>query len=159
MGKIIRNGINYSGAADAATAVNYDGSVSGLKAQTVQEAVDEVNNSLKLEPITYTFINKDVYDWVTYANETIKTNGLAFINFRLQSGVLKNYTKNTLYDVLQLSEKPAQMRYCVANNINIINTETVSVYINADGVLSIAFNKDMTNYAPALDIFGFFKCI
>ena len=43
MGKIIRNGVEYSGAVEAATAVNYDGSVSGLKAQTVQEAIDELS--------------------------------------------------------------------------------------------------------------------
>ena len=43
MGKIIRNGVEYSGAVDAATAVSYDGSVSGLKAQTVQEAIDELS--------------------------------------------------------------------------------------------------------------------
>ena len=46
MGKIIRNGVEYSGAVDMATAVSYDGSVSGLSAQTVQEAIDEVSESL-----------------------------------------------------------------------------------------------------------------
>ena len=45
MGKIIRNGVEYSGAVEAATAVNYDGSISGLKAQTVQEAIDELSAS------------------------------------------------------------------------------------------------------------------
>ena len=50
MGVIIRNGIEYSGAGmggvENATAVNYDNSLSGLEAQTVQEAVDELNESL-----------------------------------------------------------------------------------------------------------------
>lgn len=46
MGKIIRNGVEYSGAVEAATAVNYDNSLSGLEAQTVQEGLDEVSNSL-----------------------------------------------------------------------------------------------------------------
>ena len=46
MGKIIRNGIEFSGACEDATAVNYNNSLSGLEAQTVQEAVDEVSNSL-----------------------------------------------------------------------------------------------------------------
>lgn len=42
MGKIIRNGIEYSGSYDDATSVNYDNSVSGLKANTVQEGIDEL---------------------------------------------------------------------------------------------------------------------
>ena len=46
MGKIIRNGVEYSGATEDATAVNYDNSLSGLNAQTVQEAVDELTDSL-----------------------------------------------------------------------------------------------------------------
>lgn len=46
MGKIIRNGVEYSGAVEDATAVNYDNSLSGLNAQTVQEAVDEVQENV-----------------------------------------------------------------------------------------------------------------
>ena len=47
MGKIIRNGIEFSGACEDATAINYNNSLSGLEAQTVQEAVDELNSSLE----------------------------------------------------------------------------------------------------------------
>ena len=43
MGKIIRNGIEFSGACEDATAVNYNNSLSGLEAQTVQEAIDELS--------------------------------------------------------------------------------------------------------------------
>ena len=46
MGKIIRNGVEYSGATEDATAVNYDNSLSGLNAQTVQEGIDELTKSL-----------------------------------------------------------------------------------------------------------------
>ena len=42
MGKIIQNGIEYSGTYSNATSINYDGSASGLSAKTVQEAVDEL---------------------------------------------------------------------------------------------------------------------
>ena len=42
MGKIIQNGIEYSGTYSNATSINYDGSASGLSARTVQEAVDEL---------------------------------------------------------------------------------------------------------------------
>lgn len=47
MGKIIRNGVEYSGACEDATAVNYDNSLSGLNAQTVQEGLDELSSSLE----------------------------------------------------------------------------------------------------------------
>ena len=47
MGKIIRNGIEYSGTYDSADSVNYDNSNSGLNARTVQEGIDELNDSLK----------------------------------------------------------------------------------------------------------------
>lgn len=46
MGKIIRNGIEYGGTSDSATSVNYDNSVSGLNARTVQEGIDQLNESL-----------------------------------------------------------------------------------------------------------------
>ena len=42
MGKIIQNGIEYSGTYSNATSINYDGSVSGLSAKTVQEAIDKI---------------------------------------------------------------------------------------------------------------------
>jgi hypothetical protein len=45
MGKIIRNGINYSGTCDNATNINYDNSISGLNARTAQEAIDELSES------------------------------------------------------------------------------------------------------------------
>ena len=46
MGKIIRNGVEYSGACEDATAVNYNNSLSGLEAQTVQEGLDELSSNL-----------------------------------------------------------------------------------------------------------------
>lgn len=49
MGKIIRNGIKYSGTYDDATSVNYDNSISGLTARTVQEGIDELSESLGVD--------------------------------------------------------------------------------------------------------------
>ena len=46
MGRIIRNGIEYGSGNENATNINYDGTVSGLEATTVQEAVDKVSESL-----------------------------------------------------------------------------------------------------------------
>lgn len=46
MGKIIRNGIEFSSTSDTADNINYNNSKSGLEAMTVQEAVDEVVDNL-----------------------------------------------------------------------------------------------------------------
>jgi hypothetical protein len=46
MGKIIRNGIEFSGTSDSANNINYDNSVSGLEARTAQEAIDTLSDSL-----------------------------------------------------------------------------------------------------------------
>ena len=52
MGVIIRNGIEYSGSCETATAINYDNSHSGLNAKTVQEGIDELSESLSIETTT-----------------------------------------------------------------------------------------------------------
>ena len=46
MGKIIRNGIPYSGSSNSARSINYDNSNSGLEATTAQAAVDELNKKI-----------------------------------------------------------------------------------------------------------------
>ena len=46
MGKIIINGIEYSGTYDSADSVNYDNSNSGLNARTVQEGIDVLSDGL-----------------------------------------------------------------------------------------------------------------
>lgn len=46
MGKIIRNGIEYSSTVDTANNISYDNSLSGLEATTTQKAIDEVCGSL-----------------------------------------------------------------------------------------------------------------
>ena len=43
MGKIIRNGIEFCGTSDTADNIIYDNKDSGLKATTVQGAIDELN--------------------------------------------------------------------------------------------------------------------
>lgn len=47
MGKIIRNGIEYSGSYDNAISINYNNTNSGLNATTVQEGIDEIKEGLK----------------------------------------------------------------------------------------------------------------
>ena len=46
MGKIIRNGIEFSSTVDTANNISYDNSLSDLEATTAQKAIDEVAESL-----------------------------------------------------------------------------------------------------------------
>ena len=91
MGKIIRNGIEFSGACEDATAVNYNNSLSGLEAQTVQEAVDELNDSLETLPslnglcrvmtrINTTSISGYIYAFIPLANAHKKSIALHSVN-------------------------------------------------------------------------------
>ena len=47
MGIIMYNGQKYSGSFDKAVHISYDNSTSGLQAENVQAAVDEVNSKIK----------------------------------------------------------------------------------------------------------------
>ena len=46
MGKIVKNGVTYSGSSDNADNVKYNNNVSNLDATNVQEAITEVNGKL-----------------------------------------------------------------------------------------------------------------
>ena len=46
MGKIVRNGIEFSSTSDTANNINYDNTLSGLSAVTAQEAIDEINGTV-----------------------------------------------------------------------------------------------------------------
>ena len=79
MGRIIRNGIEYGSGNENATNINYDGSVSGLEATTVQAAVDEVqgnidtlNDSLEMKVDSY--YSKYVFKRVTIPDGKTSTS-------------------------------------------------------------------------------------
>lgn len=83
MGKIIRNGIKYSGTTNSADKINYNNTLSGLEAETAQEAFDELNTKIKnggnIEYLTQeeydalpdTKLSNDVEYRITNANESV----------------------------------------------------------------------------------------
>ena len=90
MGKIIRNGIEFSGACETATAVNYDNSLSGLNAQTVQEGLDELSDSLgKLS-----FKINDTLAWGTSKTFNIELYGLYMLFVTTTSDMAVYFVKN-----------------------------------------------------------------
>ena len=46
MGKIVKNGVTYSGSSDNADNVKYNNNVSNLDATNVQEAIDKLDESV-----------------------------------------------------------------------------------------------------------------
>ena len=83
MGKIIRNGIEYSSTVDTANNISYDNSLSGLEATTTQKAIDELNTNLTESLISFKQFeievncnkaegNSYICDWIE-ANQEIYT--------------------------------------------------------------------------------------
>lgn len=62
MGKIIRNGIKYSGTTNSADKINYNNTLSGLEAETAQEAFDELNTKIKNGGSNIKYLTKAEYE-------------------------------------------------------------------------------------------------
>ena len=62
MGKIIRNGIKYSGTTNSADKINYNNTLSGLEAETAQEAFDELNTKIKNGGSNIKYLTKAQYE-------------------------------------------------------------------------------------------------
>lgn len=137
MGKIIRNGVEFSGAVDAATAVSYDGSVSGLNAQTVQEAIDELSTSgdyVLLGTSSTQTVTQTAFETITLSESVnnFKTIKLIVMNsdnihiyntFDLPIKVLKNITSSASGYATVLGDKYcAQCNYISDTQIGIKQT-------------------------------------
>lgn len=60
MGKIIRNGIEFSSTVDTANNISYDNSLSGLEATTTQKAIDEVCDNVSTLNESLEQINNEI---------------------------------------------------------------------------------------------------
>ena len=92
MGRIIRNGIEYGSGNENATNINYDGTVSGLEATTVQAAMDELSESLDEinEILDFTISTNGTFRGMsTLKNNTVKINGY-FSNLSITKGTNAN---------------------------------------------------------------------
>ena len=89
MGKIVKNGVTYSGSSDNADNVKYNNNVSNLDATNVQEAITEVNGKLgKYKLSTSGFFTVDL---------VVGTNRISAN--KLLAGSLPQ-TQNTLFTVV-----------------------------------------------------------
>ena len=68
MGKIIRNGVSYSGSTEDAVNVKYDNSSSGVTATNVQGAIDEVKETIDDKQTQIDTLNSNLTNTTATAN-------------------------------------------------------------------------------------------
>lgn len=101
MGKIVRNGIDYSTTSSNANNINYDNTLSGLTAVTAQEAIDELTESLgeilKTPYVSRANANDYVDIDITTTNKSIGYDGMIVIGYSYAGvGACKVYINDIL---------------------------------------------------------------
>lgn len=140
MGKIIQNGIEYSGTYSNATSINYDSSASGLNAKTVQEAVDElVENSEAKIYIDNTTETTAFKVWRKDGVVYITCEGVATAN-TASSGNIAAFSNPDLM--------PKHTSYFAVSGGNMVG-------ISTSGALSL-YTSDLTKFTTGT-IFGSFS--
>lgn len=159
MGKIIRNGIEFSGTRDTANNINYDNTLSGLNAATAQEAIDELSADLgkdengmtlheKLDELlskegssSFTTMstlkqgNTDSTAKVTLCNYTFanKPNFLAILNWHTGNNIGYLSYKINDGEEINLGEQSGNLvKILFMNNVNINANDTITLYASVD---------------------------
>lgn len=140
MGKIIRNGIEYSATSDTANNINYDNSLSGLSAVTMQEAVDEVNNNItslndNLEKIETGTFTPNTNITIKYVELEKKNN---HVRFNLRG--LSNFYTNEIGKGFVIGKLPSGfitchniISTCMWNSVNDLSWRVSGVLLMDEG--------------------------
>ena len=144
MGKIVRNGIEFSSTSDTANNINYDNSQSGLSAVTTQEAIDELNNSLNnktlwvknlplASPVEIDFTGCDKIAGYVNCND-------GSVNYRMPFEIYKEYTDSAergfYFTHYQSSSKFITMQILVSkSSITINKKENAGTWSNITGIV------------------------
>ena len=116
MGKIIRNGVEFSGTLDNAANVNYNNELSGMEATTVQEAIDELDNSTV---------------------KSINANVTAIYNPSVGSYCYQkwNVSDNLIYQ-LQMNDSNLEFtKFADGNLSSLFSLNKIRTYVGSDGKL------------------------
>ena len=117
MGKIIKNGIEYSGAgASSASKMSYDNTSSKLNAANVQGAIDEVNNN----------VNEHIEDNAAHVTSTERTKWNGYENAIATNAV--NVANNT-NAITQLNSDLINVGLICRNNSNAITLPDTGVWL------------------------------
>lgn len=139
MGKIIRNGIKYSGTTNSADKINYNNTLSGLEAETAQEAFDELNTKIKNGGSNIKYLTKEQYEALPDSKLTDD------VEYRITDANTTNridatdvtYGETTVHDAI--SEVNSDLE-AAQNDISTLNNSlTTKIYTN-DNALTITYS-------------------
>ena len=118
-------------------------------------ALAELTN---VKTVTYSFLGSDIYDWGFYFANVIQVGKLTIINGRIQSGVNVSLPNIAWIEVMQLSAKPTDRVYGICNSPNGKDVN-FSSYIDGNGKLFIAPDRELTNSGILVDILFAFQAV
>ena len=118
-------------------------------------ALAELTN---VKTVTYSFLGSDIYDWGFYLANVIQVGKLTIINGRIQSGVNVSLPNIAWIEVMQLSAKPTDRVYGICNSPNGKDVN-FSSYIDGNGKLFIAPDRELTNSGILVDILFAFQAV
>ena len=158
MGKIIRNGIEFSSTVDTANNISYDNSLSGLEATTTQKAIDEVNKNVS--ELTESLVAEDYTAQMTAGTnfsflekKLVVKNNRAVLN---ASGIanFKTANKKTIENAITIPSEIAPSFSITsgarAYYANGVITQVGAVILNSNGNITLA-----TDTANDAVYFGF----
>lgn len=150
MGKIIRNGIEYSGTYDSADSVNYDNSNSGLNARTVQEGIDRLSERLSGSDEKYVLIGSQTGIATSVKTMTVQDitqyRSVCFVMYVDDIG----YTSNVCPTFLLLNATSTRpVREILANGS--IGLRVMSIYTETNTSLKVLMSGG-SNWN--LDVYG-----
>ena len=165
MGKIIRNGIKYSGTTNSADKINYNNTLSGLEAETAQEAFDELNTKIKNGGSNIKYLTQEEYDAlpeskltdgieyrITDANtDSTKARNIAYDN--AASGIEATSVQGAIDSVNErLVEKfETLQKYVVPNSNNKVYVCKLGKLLFVGGTIESATVKGWTTLLTVTD--------
>ena len=135
MGKIVKNGVTYSGSSDNADNVKYNNNVSNLDATNVQEAIDKLDESVDT-------LNSNLN---RFGNLNVKsTNNGSLPNIIQRNGfyliVAKRWTTADAGMVCLCDWVDGSQPYIYT----VQKSDTFSIATNSDGTITAMYNGYMT---------------
>ena len=98
MGKIVKNGVTYSGSSDNADNVKYNNNVSNLDATNVQEAIDKLDESVDILNSNLTQVQTQIVPTASIEIGETASKAYSVGDFLVKDGILYKVTKSIVKD-------------------------------------------------------------
>lgn len=151
MGKIIKNNILYGGSTEEAIDINYDNSVSGLSASSVQDAIDELDGNIgslsnDLTNATEYHVGDSYsnmsYDRPAYVGYITTSSKVIYITAILDKNMGSDITTITVNNLNGLFRGVAGYIDGITTSTELTSTYTVTALKSAPNMVRIAITKD-----------------